>query len=442
MSLDYVLIISRYIPKPNPSVFRITKTNHNILQGVAAPGMRFDAEKQRRFSDWITYNARQYWLSPGGPLAAGGANVVVIDDPQMPGLIPLIREARPDVKIIYRSHIEIRSDLVHVPDSPQAEVWNYLWDRISAADIFISHPVSAFVPSSVPAEKVGLMPASTDWLDGLNKPMREWDLRYYHHLFRNECHNIGMPQLSYPGRDYITQIARFDPSKGLPTVLEAYRLLRERFHTANPPPLRAPPQLLVCGHGAIDDPDGSIIYDQTIALLDSTEYDEIREDIVIMRIGPSDQLLNALISTAKIVWQLSSREGFEVKVSEALHKGKPVVATRAGGIPLQVRDGETGFLVEVGDSAAVAERSWRLLCDEGMYRDMSEKAKKGVSDEVGTVGNAVAWMYLADVLSRDVELKPNAEWVADLARKELGVEWGPEEVRLPRGVEVMGESKE
>jgi alpha,alpha-trehalose phosphorylase (configuration-retaining) len=63
---------------------------------------------------------------------------MVPDDPQMPGLIPLIRKVRPNVPIVYRSHIEIRSDLVHVPGSPQEEVWNYLWNNIKRADLFIS----------------------------------------------------------------------------------------------------------------------------------------------------------------------------------------------------------------------------------------------------------------------------------------------------------------
>ncbi len=62
----------------------------------------------------------------------------ISDDPQMPGLIPLIKRIRPDLPIVYRSHIEIRSDLVHVPGSPQEEVWKYLWSNIQLADLFIS----------------------------------------------------------------------------------------------------------------------------------------------------------------------------------------------------------------------------------------------------------------------------------------------------------------
>ncbi|WP_425492142.1 hypothetical protein, partial [Novilysobacter selenitireducens] len=60
------------------------------------------------------------------PKAPGGADVIFIDDPQMPGLIPLIRKVRPEVPILYRSHIEVRSDLIHQEGSPQSEVWDYL----------------------------------------------------------------------------------------------------------------------------------------------------------------------------------------------------------------------------------------------------------------------------------------------------------------------------
>ena len=198
----------RYIPKPNPEAFRITKTNHNILQGVADPEARFDEDKQNLLNEWIGSNAKRYWLSSGGPLAPGGADVVIIDDPQMPALIPVIKKFRPEVKIIYRSHIEVRSDLVDRPGSPQEQVWQWMWSFIKQADVFISHPVDKFVPHDVPLAMVGLMPACTDWfvslsfelffganryrLDGLNKPLREWDLSFYHHDLRNSCNELGM----------------------------------------------------------------------------------------------------------------------------------------------------------------------------------------------------------------------------------------------------------
>jgi len=130
---------------------------------VADPGERFGEEKQALLNQWIATNAERYWLTPGGPLAPGGADVVIIDDHQMPALIPIIKKHRPEIKIIYRSHIEIRSDLVDRPGSPQEQVWKWIWNFVKQADIFISHPVAKFVPHEVPLEMVGLMPASTEW---------------------------------------------------------------------------------------------------------------------------------------------------------------------------------------------------------------------------------------------------------------------------------------
>lgn len=259
-----------YIPSPSPAVFRTTKNNHNILQGVADASLRLTLPQQEQFTQWIEYNAKRYWLSEGGPLAAGGADVIFIDDPQMPGLIPLIRKARPEVPIIYRSHIEVRSDLIHINGSPQSEVWGYLWDRIQHADLFISHPVDKFVPDTVPIETVGLLPAATDWLDGLSKHLADWDIQYYMGIFRTLCSEIRMSKLHWPAREYIVQVARFDPAKGIPVVIDSFVKLRRKLDLKLP--ASQCPQLLICGHGAIDDPDASIIYSEVLALLETEEY--------------------------------------------------------------------------------------------------------------------------------------------------------------------------
>jgi alpha,alpha-trehalose phosphorylase (configuration-retaining) len=78
-----------------------------------------------------------------------------------------------------------------------------------------------------------------------------------------------------------------------------------------------------------------MIYDQALDQIE-TRYADLSKDISVMRLDANDQLLNTLIAKAHVVLQLSTREGFEVKVSEALHAGRPVIATLAGGIPLQV----------------------------------------------------------------------------------------------------------
>ncbi|KIM49416.1 glycosyltransferase family 4 protein [Hebeloma cylindrosporum] len=425
--------VAWYVPNPSPSVFRTTKNNHNILQGVAAPDLRLTQEAKDGFDAWILKNGLR-WTAEGGPLAEGGVDVAFIDDPQMPGLIPLIKKIRPELPIVYRSHIEIRSDLVHVPGSPQEEVWKYLWNNIQHADLFISHPVSKFVPSDVPTEKLCLLGAATDWLDGLNKELDPWDSQYYMGEFRSLCAREKMNELRWPERDYVVQVARFDPAKGIPNVIDSYYKFRNLLKKKAPELSEEEhPQLLLCGHGAVDDPDASIIYDQVMQQLASEPYNIYAKDIVVMRLPPSDQLLNALMANSRIALQLSTREGFEVKVSEALHAGKPVIACRTGGIPLQIEDGKSGYLTTPGDNDAVAGHLYDLYTDEALYREMSQYAKTHVSDEVSTVGNAAAWLYLAVMYHRGIKIKPNGAWLNDMLRAETGEEYVAGEPRLPRG---------
>jgi hypothetical protein len=107
--------------------------------------------------------------------------------------------------------------------------------------------------------------------------------------FRSLCAKDKMPELAWPSRDYIIQIARFDPSKGIPNVIDSYAKFRELLKTKGKVDDVKTPQLLICGHGAVDDPDASIIYDQVIKLINSTSYSHLLEDIVVMRLPPSDQ---------------------------------------------------------------------------------------------------------------------------------------------------------
>lgn len=145
-------------------------------------------------------------------------------------------------------------------------------------------------------------------------------------------------------------------------------------------------------------------------------------------------VLNALLDNAHIALQLSTREGFEVKVSEALHAGKPVVASLTGGIPLQIEDGKSGYLCQPGDNDKVAKHLFDLYTDNKLYTTMSKYARTHVSDEVGTVGNAAAWLYLALMYAaRGEKLKPNGAWLNDMLRAETGEPYLPDEPKLPRG---------
>ena len=71
------ILTFRYVPNPSPSVFRTTKNNHNILQGVAAPDLRLTQEAKDGFDAWILKNGLR-WTAEGGPLAPGGVDVAFI----------------------------------------------------------------------------------------------------------------------------------------------------------------------------------------------------------------------------------------------------------------------------------------------------------------------------------------------------------------------------
>jgi len=69
----------------------------------------------------------------------------------------------------------------------------------------------------------------------------------------------------------------------------------------------------------------------TYQIVNTKEYELVTKDISIVRAPPSDTLLGALMQGATVALQLSTREGFEVKVSEAVLKRVPVIASKAGG---------------------------------------------------------------------------------------------------------------
>lgn len=106
--------------------------------------------------------------------------------------------------------------------------------------------------------------------------------------FRSLCIREKMYELKWPVRDYIIQVARFDPSKGIPNVIDSYYKLRQLLEAKGVKEDKAP-QLLICGHGAVDDPDASSIYDATIKQISSSPYVKYSTDIVAMRLPPSDQ---------------------------------------------------------------------------------------------------------------------------------------------------------
>ncbi|KAI8854579.1 hypothetical protein BC829DRAFT_413068 [Chytridium lagenaria] len=330
-----------FVCKPKPEIFEITKRKfHNVLQGVAPPGSVLTEDDKRNYEEWCREN--------------------------LCGIIPHIKRVNQTCKIIYRSHIEVRSDLVK-EEGTQANInWNYLWGFIKECDIFVSHPVANFAPSMVPKQKLYYMGASTDLLDGLNKPLAKPDMEFYRIAFNRISFDQTGKRADFWHRPYIVQICRFDPSKGLPDVLRAYAMFRRNLNGDYP--RNKIPQLIIAGTGSVDDPEGRLCLTLCLSFLDDEMFEGLDSDIIMARLPPSDQIMNTLMRGA------GSR--FSFQFVKDLRLRYSVIAYASGGIPLQVEHNQTGFLVKTGDYSAVACYLKGLLENHDLYNRLKDTTKE------------------------------------------------------------------
>lgn len=100
-------------------------------------------------------------------------------------------------------------------------------------------------------------------------------------------------------------------------------------------------------------------------------------------------------ATALARWDLlvlpSRREGFGLVLVEAMAAGRPVVASRAGGIPEVVEDGVTGLLVPTEDVQALAEALHRMAASPGERARMGRQARHVAGGRFSAAGTAAAW---------------------------------------------------
>ena len=143
-------------------------------------------------------------------------------------------------------------------------------------------------------------------------------------------------------RPLICQVSRFDPWKD--PIGRDRRL--PRWCSEEMPEV----QLALVGSMATDDPEGWEFFNSTLAYADGDPDIHILNNL--NNVGAIE--VNAFQSQADVVIQKSTREGFGLTVSEALWKARPFIGGDVGGIPLQVKDGETGYLVSSPEECADA----------------------------------------------------------------------------------------
>jgi trehalose synthase len=304
---DLGLVAEWQIIRGDQSFFQVTKRLHNALQG--APGGFSETEK-------ATYLAHS---QINASKLSEDYDFIIVHDPQ-PAALPMLA-GRKGARWIWRCHIDT--------SRPNPEAWEFLRPFLRAYDAAI-FTLAEFIPPRFPISHVVILPPAIDPLSPKNLALPE-------ELARHVLEWIGV-RLSRP---LITQISRFDPWKDPLGVIAAYR--RVRAHIPNL-------QLAMVGSLALDDPEGWDVYRE---IRDATAGDNLIH-VFTNLVGVGNIEVNAFQSLSNVVIQKSIREGFGLVVSEALWKGTPVVAGRAGGIPLQMPEDTGGILVDTVEECAEA----------------------------------------------------------------------------------------
>jgi trehalose synthase len=306
--------------------FNATKIMHNSLQGSPRD---LDADQWDTWRQFNEMNARD--LSEGW-------DVCIIHDPQPAALASLVPEkAR---RWVWRCHIDL--------SSPNPSTLQGLLPYLEPYAAAVFH-MPAYVPPGIDGRE-RIVPPAIDPLAPKNMAFSPDDAAYI-------CEQFGID----PDRPLLCQVSRFDPWKDPLGVIDAYRIVKAQ----NPDV-----QLALVGSMATDDPEGWDYFNATVAHADGDP------DIYILNnlnnVGAIE--VNAFQSHCDVVIQKSTREGFGLTVTEAIWKARPFIGGNVGGIPLQIADGETGFLVSSVEECA--QRAVEILGDPELGRRLGRAGKE------------------------------------------------------------------
>ncbi len=309
-----------------PDFFSITKKFHNALQG--APINLTEIKKRlyiRANEDFAVYTHIDH-------------DCVIIHDPQP---LPLIKYYTKKQPWIWRCHVDLSNS--------NSALWDFLKKFILRYDVMIVSN-EKYKRNDLPVEQRIIHPA-IDPLSPKNMEISEAVISKYLRKF-------GIPR----DKPLITQISRFDKFKDPEGVIQVFKLVKKKVDC----------RLVLCGSMATDDPEGWMIYKK----VERKARELIENKEIILITSENSILVNALQRVSSVIIQKSIKEGFGLTVAEALWKGTPVVTSNIGGIPLQVINGENGFLVEANDKKGFAERIIQLLKDPNLAKEMGRKGKE------------------------------------------------------------------
>jgi trehalose synthase len=327
-----------------PDFFEVTKKFHNALQGA---DLAFSDEELELYQ-FINRKFAQF--------ADLSHDYVIIHDPQPAALVEYVEHKAPWV---WRCHIDITK--------PNSQAWAFMEPFIQQYDrMIVSSEIYKAPQLSLQQD---IISPSIDPLSPKNMELGDEVVQAY------------LTEYQIPmDKPFFTQVSRFDPWKDPEGVLRVYERVRQQVDC----------RLVFIYNMASDDPEGVKIYSQ---MLETAKNHLDRGDVLFVR-GDDPILVNVMQLVSDVVIQKSTREGFGLVITEALWKGTPVVASNVGGIPTQMVEGETGYLLEPQDYDGFADKISLLMQDAELRNRLGAQAKEHVRKNFLITSHILAYLNL------------------------------------------------
>lgn len=366
--------------------FSITKRIHNRLHGAAGDGGPLGPDEKAHYEETLAPAAHELAST------AGDGDIIVLHDPQTAGLIPSLRSAGRTV--VWRCHVGL-----DMPNDLAREAWRFLIPFVEQADAYVFSR-DAFAWEGLDETRMTVIAPSIDAFSPKNQDMDDETVQAIlattglssgnartRPVFTSldgaqrtveravEWRDGGPPPA--PDARLVVQVSRWDRLKdplGVMTGFADFVAPRSDAH------------LIVAGPAVAavsDDPEGAEVLEETFQAWEHLAP-EIRSRVHLACIPMDDgdenaAIVNALQRRADVIVQKSLAEGFGLTVAEGMWKGRPVIASRIGGIQDQIIDGETGILIDdPTDLEAYGNAVYELLADPDLAARMGVTAQDRV----------------------------------------------------------------
>ncbi len=377
-----------------PEFFTVTKRVHNMLHGEAGDGGDLGDAERTVVADALEADIQEMTAR----VSVG--DVVLLHDPQTAGMVDQLRAA--GALVVWRCHVG-RDTSNELTD----RAWDFLRPMIQHADAFVFSR-SAYVPVWCRPEAVRIITPSIDPFSAKNDDLSDEMARAV--LLRcgiveDAGDRLGddtsLPFVRRDGRvgevrshrglqaegdpvpaeaRLVVQVSRWDRLKDMVGVqrgfIEAMSSLPDDVHL-----VLAGPEVA----GVSDDPEGAVVLaDCRDSWHRLSAAERRRVHLVCLPMDDVDEnalMVNALQRRATVVVQKSLVEGFGLTVTEAMWKGRPVVASAVGGIVDQITDMVDGVLLrDPTDVQALGEALTMLFGDPDLCAALGDAGRRTVYD--------------------------------------------------------------